>query len=170
MSVERFDDFDAYRAFLAGQAASVDPLHHAIVDYDSGKPGGTAALLRSDPANGVIEVGHIAFAARLQRTRAGTEALYLLMRLVFDDLGYRRFEWKCDSLNERSRRAALRYGFTFEGIFRQALVTKGRNRDTAWFAMIDKDWPPVRAAVESWLSPGNFYAEGTQKRSLASFR
>ena len=124
--------------------------------------------MRIDPANGVIEVGHIAFAPALQRTPAGTEAIFLMMRYVFDGLGYRRLEWKCDSLNAPSRRAALRYGFRLEGIFRQAIVTKGRNRDTAWYAMIDKDWPAAKTAFELWLDAGNFDAAGRQIAPLAA--
>ena len=170
LPVERFDEIAEYRTFVATQADSVDPLHHAIVERASGQAVGTAALMRIDTANGVIEVGHIAFAPRLQRTPAGNEALFLLMRRVFDELGYRRLEWKCDSLNEPSRRAAARYGFEFEGIFRQAIVTKGRNRDTAWYALTDGDWPGVREALQNWLSPSNFSRNGAQKRSLASFR
>ena len=166
LASERLDDRAAYRAFVDTQAASDDPLHYAIVVGDA--PVGTASLMRIDPANGVIEVGHIAFAPALQRTPAGTEAIFLLMRYVFADLGYRRFEWKCDSLNAPSRRAALRYGFQFEGIFRQAIVTKGRNRDTAWYAMIDKDWPGAKAAFEAWLRPENFDASGRQIRALGS--
>ena len=166
LSVERLDDRDAYLAFVKGQAASEDPRHHAIVETASGRAVGTAALMRIDRANGVIEVGHIAFSPRLKRTAAATEAIFLLMCRVFDELGYRRFEWKCDSLNAPSRRAALRYGFAFEGLFRQALVTKGRNRDTAWYAMIDEDWPRIKAAFTRWLDPSNFDAAGRQLRSL----
>ena len=164
---ERMDDFSAYRAFVAAQAASEDPMHHAIIELASGRAVGSAALMRIDRANGVIEVGHIAFAPQLKRTAAGTEAIYLLMARVFDELGYRRFEWKCDSLNAPSRRAALRYGFEFEGVFRQAIVTKGRNRDTAWYAVIDKDWPKIKAAFARWLDPANFDGTGRQIEPLA---
>ena len=115
-----------------------------------------AAYLRIDPANGVIEVGHINYSSRLQQTRAATEAMFLMMRRAFDELGYRRYEWKCDSLNEPSRRAAARLGFQFEGIFRQAVVYKGRNRDTAWFSILDGEWPALRGAYEQWLAPANF--------------
>lgn len=170
LPAERRGDFLGFKTDLKAQAASLDPLHHAIIDHASGKPSGTAALMRIDAGNGVIEVGHIVYARRLQRTPAGTEALYLLMRRVFDELGYRRLEWKCDSLNQPSRRAALRYGFSFEGTFRQALVTKGRNRDTAWFSMLDSEWPENRDAFESWLSADNFREDGTQRHSLASHR
>ena len=168
LPVEQFEDRAAYRAFVAGQARSSDPLHFAILV--DGKAVGAAALMRIEPASGVVEVGHIAFSPRLQRTPAGTEALFLLMRRVFDELGYRRLEWKCDSLNEPSRRAALRYGFSYEGLFRQAIVTKGRNRDTAWFSMLDTEWPRLRTSFEAWLSAGNFDAQGAQKRSLAACR
>ena len=156
--------------YLGQLARSDDPLHFAIIDGASDTALGTAALLRIEPAHGVIEVGAIAFARRLQRTRVGSEAIFLLMRLVFDELGYRRFEWKCDSLNAPSRAAAERYGFSFEGIFRRAIVYKGRNRDTAWYALIAEDWPRVKAAFESWLQPDNFAADGRQQRSLRELR
>jgi RimJ/RimL family protein N-acetyltransferase len=128
---------------------------------------GVASYLRINPQDGVIEVGHIHFSPLLQRTTLATEAMYLMMKRVFDELGYRRYEWKCDSLNEPSRKAALRLGYTFEGIFRQATMYKGRNRDTAWYAIIDKDWPVIRSAYESWLDPGNFDARGNQVSSLS---
>ena len=170
LPVQRFTDRSLFKAHVAAQAVSTDPLHHAIVEHTSGRPVGTAALMRIDPANGVIEVGHIAYSPLLQRRAAGTEAIYLLMRRVFDERGYRRLEWKCDSLNDPSRRAALRYGFMLEGIFRQAVVTKGRNRDTAWYAILDEDWPPLRLALERWLSPDNFEADGSQRQALAALR
>jgi RimJ/RimL family protein N-acetyltransferase len=151
-------------------AASEDPLHFAVVDLASGRAVGTLALMRIDAANGVVEVGHVMFSPHLQRTPLSTEAQYLLMRHVFDELGYRRYEWKCDSLNAPSRRTAQRLGFTFEGVFRQAIVTKGRNRDTAWFAVIDGDWPALRAAFEAWLAPDNFDADGHQRQGLAALR
>ena len=163
---ERLEDRPAYHRFVEAQAASDDPLHYAIIV--DGAPVGTASLMRIDPANGVIEVGHITFSPALQRTPAGTEAIFLLTRYVFDALGYRRLEWKCDSLNAPSRRAALRYGFQFEGIFRQAVVTKGRSRDTSWYAMIDKDWPAAKPAFERWLDVGNFDADGRQIEPLAA--
>lgn len=161
---------EQYLTYLRQAAAGTDPLHHAIVDTATGRPLGTAALMRIDPANGTIEVGAIAYAPRLKRSPAGTEAMYLLMRRAFDELGYRRYEWKCDSLNAASRRAALRYGFRFEGIFRQAVVYKGRNRDTAWFSIADLEWPAVRQGFERWLAPQNFNGEGRQRRSLADLR
>jgi len=145
-----------------------DPLFHAIVERKTGEAVGVASYLRIDPANGVIEVGHINYSPLLQRTRAATEAMFLMMRRVFDELGYRRYEWKCDALNAPSRAAAGRYGFRFEGIFRQATVYKGRNRDTAWYAIIDKDWPALKAAYERWLAPENFDAEGRQRVRLAA--
>ena len=161
---------EAYRAWAAQASATEDPFFHAIVDLGTGRAAGVAALMRIDRANGVIEVGHINFSPRLQRTRAATEAIFLLMRRAFDELGYRRFEWKCDSLNAPSRAAALRFGFTFEGIFRQAVIYKGRSRDTAWFSIIDKEWPAVKAAFERWLDPANFGADGRQRRRLQDFR
>jgi len=157
-----------YRAWAVEAQKSEDPFFYAIVDPDSGDAVGLASYLRIDPANGVIEVGHLNFSPRLQRTRASTEAMYLMMRHAFDTLGYRRYEWKCDALNEPSRRAALRLGFTFEGVFRQAVVVHGRNRDSAWFAIIDKDWPAVRAEFERWLAPENFDGEGRQRSALVT--
>lgn len=167
---EPFADFAAFRAYLAKIAASSDPFHYAVIDRASGKAVGTFALMRMEPAHGVIEVGSVAFSPLLKRTPVSTEAQFLLMRYVFDDLGYRRYEWKCDSLNAPSRKTALRLGFEFEGIFRQAIVYKGRSRDTAWFAIIDRDWPRVKAAFETWLAPANFDAEGRQRASLAALR
>lgn len=168
MSSGPFPDFDSYYANATKQAASVDPLHHAIVDLETGKAVGTLALMRIDPANGVVEVGHVAYSPLLKRTRAGTEAQYLLMRRAFDELGYRRYEWKCDALNAPSRRAAARYGFTFEGIFRQAIVYRGRNRDTAWFSITDGEWPAISRGFEQWLSPENFDAQGQHRAGLAA--
>jgi RimJ/RimL family protein N-acetyltransferase len=167
---ERPETLTLFQEYFARLADSDDPLHYTIIDTETAKPVGTAALMRIDPANGVIEVGSIAYSPRMKRTRAGTEAMYLLMRLVFDDLGYRRYEWKCDSLNGPSRRAAQRYGFTFEGIFRKAVVYKARSRDTAWYSIIAEEWPRIRAAFETWLEPKNFDAEGRQKRSLEAVR
>jgi RimJ/RimL family protein N-acetyltransferase len=138
-----------------------------VIDSASGKAVGTFALMRIDPVNGVIEVGHVVYSPRLKRTRIATEAMFLLMQYVFDELGYRRFEWKCDSLNGPSRAAALRYGFTFEGIFRQAIVYRQRNRDTAWFSVIDSEWPVLRPSYTRWLSDANFDAEGGQVERLA---
>jgi RimJ/RimL family protein N-acetyltransferase len=165
-----FSHLAQYVDYLRKEAVKSDPLHHAIIDSQSGKPVGAAALMRIDPVNGVIEIGHIVYSPLLKRTRSGTEAMYLFMRRVFDELGYRRYEWKCDSLNAPSRRAAERYGFRFEGIFRQAVVYKGRNRDTAWFSITDGEWPALRASFEAWLGPENFNADGTQRQSLSAMR
>ena len=138
----------------------------AIVPRATGRAAGWASLMRPDPANGVIEVGYILYSPALQRTREATEAMYLMVRHVFDELGYRRYEWKCNALNEPSRKAAARLGFTFEGIFRQHMVVKGQNRDTAWFSMLDNEWPARKQAFELWLAPENFDVAGRQKRSL----
>ena len=162
-------DRESYRAGLVAQADSTDPLFFAIRDRATGRAAGIASYLRIDPANGSIEVGHIHLSAALQRTRAATEAMALMMRRAFD-LGYRRYEWKCDSRNAPSRAAALRLGFTFEGIFRNAVVVKGRSRDTAWFSITDAEWPRVRTALEAWLAPDNFFADGRQRRGLAEMR
>jgi RimJ/RimL family protein N-acetyltransferase len=141
-------------------------MFFAIVDNASGDAVGYAALMRIDTKNRVIEVGGIMYSPRLQRTPGGTEAMYLLARYVFDDLGYRRYEWKCNALNAPSRGAALRYGFIFEGIFRQHMIVKGRNRDTAWFSMLDSEWPARKQAFEQWLRPANFDEDGIQKSRL----
>jgi RimJ/RimL family protein N-acetyltransferase len=162
-----FDAFADFRDWLTEMAALDDPLFHAIIDAH-GKAVGVAAYMRIDPPNGVIEVGHIHYSPRLQRTAAGTEAMYLMMRRAFDELGYRRYEWKCDHLNAPSRDAAARYGFTFEGIFRQATVYKSRSRDTAWFSILDSEWPARKTAFETWLAPDNFDAAGQQRRRLAT--
>ena len=167
LSIDAPADMEAYCAWLKKMTAAKDPMFHAIIDLASGKAAGVAALMRIDPAMGVAEVGHINFSPSLQRTRAATESMFLMMRRVFDELGYRRYEWKCDSLNAPSRAAALRYGCQFEGIFRQALVYKGRNRDTAWFSMLDKEWPAIKEAFERWLDVSNFDADGRQKENLA---
>ena len=160
-----YRDLEEYRAYLQKCATSEDPLFYAIVDARLGRATGLASYLRIEPAHGVIEVGHLAFSPLLQRTPASTEAMYLMMRHAFE-LGYRRYEWKCDALNAASRRAALRLGFSYEGIFRQAIVYKGRNRDTAWYAIIDRDWPAIDAAFRHWLDPANFDADGRQRASL----
>jgi len=154
--------------WFAYAAASRDPLFFALVV--DGTPLGQASYLRIEPGHGVIEIGHIALGPALQRTPAATEAMYLLARHAFDDLGYRRLEWKCDALNARSRRAAERLGFTFEGIFRQHMIVKGRNRDSAWFSIIDGEWPERRAAFEAWVDPANFDSDGRQLRSLGEMR
>jgi RimJ/RimL family protein N-acetyltransferase len=159
-----------FHSYLLALEASEDPLHFAIVEAQTGKALGTAALMRIDPAHGVLEVGSIAFAPRLKRTGAATESMYLMMRRAFDELGYRRYEWKCDSLNAASRAAAERYGFTFEGIFRNAVVYKGRSRDTAWYSITEEEWPRARTAFEAWLSPDNFDGQRRQKRRLQELR
>lgn len=159
-------DRAAFDDWLIKATASDDPLFFVVVDHATGRAGGRLALMRIDAANGVIEVGHIQFGPRLARTRAATEAIHLLVRHVFDDLGYRRFEWKCDDRNEPSKRAALRFGFTFEGVFRQHMIVKGENRDTAWFAMLDREWPARRQTFERWLDPENFDEAGRQRTSL----
>jgi RimJ/RimL family protein N-acetyltransferase len=162
-----FADETAFLAWLEPMARSMDPLFHTVLDTQ-GRAIGLASYLRIDPAVGVIEVGHIHYAPAMQRTIAATEAMALMMRRVFDELGYRRYEWKCDSLNAPSRRAAERFGFVYEGIFRQATLYKGRNRDTAWYAIVDKDWPRLRAAYERWLAPDNFDAQGRQRIGLGA--
>jgi NAD(P)H-dependent FMN reductase/RimJ/RimL family protein N-acetyltransferase len=155
--------------YAASHAASPDPLFFTLFD-ESGHPAGICAYLRIAPEHGSIEVGHIHLSPQLQRTRAATEIQYLLMRHAFDDLGYRRYEWKCDALNAPSRRAALRLGFRFEGIFLNAIVYRQRSRDTAWFSITDDEWPHVRRGFEAWLAPTNFDAEGRQLHSFASLR
>jgi RimJ/RimL family protein N-acetyltransferase len=167
---EPFADEKSFRDFLARKAASTDPLFYAIVDQATGRAVGFETLMRVDPAHRCIEVGNILYGRSLQRTPGATEAQYLLMRYVFDDLGYRRYEWKCNALNAPSRRAALRFGFTFEGIFRKHMIVRGRNRDTAWYAMLDDEWPAAKAAFERWLAPGNFDATGGQRASLSALR
>jgi len=151
---------------LAAASTAVDPLFFAVVDRASERCEGRQALLRIVPEHGVVEVGHILWGPAIARTRVATEALHLTARYVFATLGYRRLEWKCDAANAASRRAAERFGFAYEGSFRQHLVVKGRNRDTAWFAMIDRDWPAIAAAHEDWLAPENFDPEGGQRTPL----
>jgi RimJ/RimL family protein N-acetyltransferase len=162
-----YPTFDDFVAWATTAAASTDPMHHAIIDNSTGKAVGTAAYLRIDATYGVIEIGNIAYSPSLQRSPVATEAMFLFMRRVFDELGYRRYEWKCDHLNARSRAAALRYGYSFEGIFRQAVMYKGRSRDTAWYSIIDSEWPTLRAAYEQWLDPTNFADDGAQRTRLA---
>lgn len=161
---------ESFQAWLENAAASADPLHFAVIDKATGKVGGRQTFMRITPAHGVIEIGSIYWGPLIARRPAATEALYLFARHAFDDLGYRRFEWKCDSDNAPSRRAAARFGFAFEGIFRQHMVVKGKNRDTAWFAMLDGDWPRNRQAFEQWLEPANFDGEGRQRRRLEEIR
>lgn len=163
-------DLGAMQAWLEKAAASSDPFYYAVIDRRTGAVGGRQALMRIDPANGVIEVGSIYWGPDIARTVRATEALYLSARHVFDDLGYRRFEWKCNDRNEPSKRAALRFGFVHEGVFRQHMVVKGENRDTAWFAMLDRDWPDLKKAYEAWLDPANFDKDGRQRRTLEACR
>lgn len=159
-----------YRAWVEGVCADPNRLFHAIVDRVRGQAVGVACYADIQPGNGVIEVAALNFSPLLQRQPAATEAHYLLMRRAFDELGYRRYQWKCDAWNLPSRAAAERLGLRYEGLFRQAIVVKGRNRDTMWYAMTDRDWPRARHAFERWLDPGNFDADGRQRASLASFR
>ncbi len=167
---ERPADRGAYLAWLGSIAGRTDPMYHAIVDRRTGQAVGVAAYMRIDRGNGCIEVGGLNFARPLQRTPAATEAMFLMLRRAFDELGYRRYEWKCDSLNAPSRAAAERLGFRYDGLFRQAVVTKGRNRDTAWFSIIDSEWPALRDGFARWLAAENFDADGRQRRSLAACR
>ncbi|WP_028652427.1 GNAT family N-acetyltransferase [Nocardioides halotolerans] len=160
-------DLEEMTAFIARTLTTPDLLSFVLVPRGRA-PAGIASYTRLDPATGQVEVAGVLFARALQRTRAATEAIHLLMRYAFDDLGYRRFEWKCDALNEPSRRAALRLGFTYEGRFRNHMVTKGRNRDTDWFSVTDAEWPAVRAAHERWLDPANFDDEGHQRTALSA--
>lgn len=167
---ERPEGQQGFDSYLTRLASTEDPLHFTIIESRSTMAVGTAALMRIDPTHGSIEVGCITFSPRLQRTAAATESMYLLMQLSFDALGYRRYEWKCDSLNAPSRAAAQRYGFTFEGIFRNAVIYKGRSRDTAWYSITDQEWPRLRSAFEAWLDPANFDQRGRQKRRLQELR
>ena len=169
MSYGPFADGKAFANWLDDRAVILDPCTYAVCDYASGAALGIASLMEIRPAMRVIEMGGIVYSPALQRTRMATEAQYLFARYVFDDLGYRRYEWKCNALNAGSMRAARRLGFTFEGIFRQHMIVKGRNRDTAWFAMLDSEWLGRRLAFERWLAPENFDADGRQLRPLASF-
>jgi RimJ/RimL family protein N-acetyltransferase len=163
-----FADRAAFDVHLKRIAAAEDPLFFAILDNASGRAVGYASYMRIEPVHRVIEVGSILYTPGLQQTALATEAMYLMARHVFEDLGYRRYEWKCNALNAPSRRAALRFGFTFEGIFRQHMIVKGRNRDTAWFSMLDSEWPARKANFERWLDPSNFSADGRQKVALSA--
>ena len=160
-----FFEFDGYRDLVWRCAASADPMHYTIIT-DKG-PVGTASYLRINPGAGSIEVGYITFSPLLQRTRAATETMYLMMKWAFE-AGYRRYEWKCNALNAPSRTAAMRLGLSYEGVFRQCQIVKGGNRDTAWYAAIDSEWPAISQAMERWLSPDNFDADGQQKESLSA--
>jgi len=163
---ERAPDRGSFDDWIARAAVSEELLFHGVVDRATGRCEGRQAYLRITPEHGVIEIGAILWGPAIARTRIATEALALYARHAFDDLGYRRFEWKCDARNEPSRRAALRFGFAYEGTFRQHMVVKGDNRDTAWFAMTDQDWPRIREALERWLEPSNFDANGQQRTRL----
>ncbi len=169
MAVGPFESLDQFRGWIETVRVSADPQFYAIVDTASGKAVGVSAFMRIKPDVGLIEVGSISYSPRLQRTPQATEAMFLMMSRVFDELGYRRYEWKCDSLNAPSRHAAQRLGFSFEGIFAQALVYKGRNRDTAWYALLDRDWLALKRAYLAWLDPSNFNAALQQKVKLQDF-
>ena len=162
-----FDSLESYRQWIVTSCHGDDPLFHAIVDSSTGMAAGVAAYMRIDPPNGVIEVGHLNFSPLLQQTSAASEAMHLMMKNAFA-LGYRRYEWKCDSLNAPSRAAAQRLGFSYEGLFQQAIVYKGRNRDTAWFSITDREWPAICAAHEQWLSAETFDARGRQRVGLST--
>ena len=165
-----YPDRAAFQSNLEDKARSEDPLFFAVIDKASGRALGYQTLMRIDATNRVVEVGNILFSPSMQRTVGATEAQYLFARYAFEELGYRRYEWKCNDLNAPSKRAAERYGFAFEGVFRQHMIVKGHNRDTAWFSMLDSEWPSRRAAFEAWLAPDNFDPEGRQKQSLAALR
>jgi RimJ/RimL family protein N-acetyltransferase len=158
---------EALREWIVSQQGLADPIPYAVLDKSTGRAGGWQQLMRIVPKDGVIEIGYIYWGPELARTRVATEALYLFARHIFEDLGYRRFEWKCNNRNEPSKAAAQRFGFTFEGVFRQHMIVKGENRDTAWFSMLDSEWPTRKAGFERWLDPDNFDADGQQKTRLS---
>ena len=170
MGAGPFADRASFRAYLDKLAASDDPLSFTIIGNASGRATGHASYMRMAPEHRVIEVGNIFYTTSLSRSAAATEAMYLMARHIFEDLNYRRYEWKCNALNAPSRRAALRLGFSFEGIFRQHMIQKGRNRDTAWFAMLDHEWPARKARFEAWLRPENFDESGRQRTPLSATR
>lgn len=170
LSYGPFEDAYAFSQWLESHLRDPETMPVTVVDRATGKALGSASFMRIEPQFGVIEIGHIFLGASLQRTPSATEAIYLMMRHAFDDLGYRRLEWKCDAANARSVRAATRFGFQPEGVFRQHRIAKGRNRDTAWFSIIDTEWPHVRAALEAWLAEDNFDIEGRQIRRLEECR
>jgi RimJ/RimL family protein N-acetyltransferase len=161
-----FDDRAAFDAYLESKAASEDPMYFAFVDRATGRAAGHAAYMRIDTCQRVIEVGAIVYTPEFQKTRAATEAMYLMARHVFEELGYRRYEWKCNVLNDGSQCAARRLGFAFEGVFRQHMIVKGRSRDTAWYAMLDSEWPARKREFERWLAAENFDDAGRQKTRL----
>lgn len=164
-----FHDITSFTAYVEQMASSSDPAAYVVIPTN-GDPSGILTYMRIDPQNGSIEIGHIWYGASIQRSPVTTEVVYLTAKHAFEDLGYRRFEWKCHDRNERSKRAALRFGFTYEGTFRNHVIQRDRSRDTAWFAMTIEEWPAIRAAFEAWLDPANFDADGTQVRTLSSFR
>jgi len=166
MAYGPFETYESFLVWLEERQDARDPWFYAFVERSSGKAKGMGAFMRNDAANGVVEIGNIWMSPGLQKTREATESIYLMIRHAFSDLGVRRLEWKCDALNGPSRKAALRFGFTFEGIFRQHMVVKGRNRDTAWNSIIDKEWPALHKAYEAWLDDANFDDEGRQKAKL----
>jgi RimJ/RimL family protein N-acetyltransferase len=168
LPVGPFESLVSFRAWAVSVATGDDPIFFAVIDLKTGRAVGYASYLRIDPKNGSIEVGHINYSPLLQRQPAATETMFLMMRRVFDELGYRRYEWKCNDQNFPSRAAAARLGFTSEGTFRQVQVVKGHNRDTAWFSIIDTEWPALKAAFERWLAPANFDASGRQRESLSA--
>lgn len=157
---------EAFRDWISERSTHIDPMLFAVVDKATGRAGGWQQLMRIEPAHGAIEIGYVYWGPAVAKTRLATEALYLFARHIFEDLGYRRFEWKCNDRNEPSKRAAQRFGFTCEGVFRQHMIARGQNRDTAWFSMLDGEWPARKAAFERWLDPGNFRADGQQKAPL----
>lgn len=161
-----FNELSDFQHWLSSQCLGEDPLFHTIIDVKTGQAVGMASYLRIDPAPGVIEVGHIHFSPLMQQTPMATECMYLMMKRAFDELGYRRYEWKCDDLNGPSKQAAKRLGFSYDGLFRQATMYKGRNRDTAWFSILDGDWPKLKARFEAWLQADNFDAHGQQIKRL----
>jgi RimJ/RimL family protein N-acetyltransferase len=167
MFEDPFQNRASFEAYLQRKEESNDPLYYSIIDKASGDAVGWAAYMRMEPLHRVIEVGSIMFSPRIQRTVGATEAMYIMAKHAFEDMNYRRYEWKCDALNMPSRRAALRLGFTYEGLFRQHMVVKGRNRDTAWYSMLDSEWPSRKRAFEQWLDPANFDANGKQRISLS---
>lgn len=164
-----FDNFIEFESWLAKISSSSDPFFYSLINKENNNVVGLASYMRIKQSQGSIEIGNIHFSPVLQRTPMATEIMFLMMMRAFDELGYRRYEWKCDSLNEKSRSAALRLGFTFEGIFRQAIMYKGRNRDTAWYSILDSEWPQLKQAFKSWLNPTNFDLDGCQRMSLKEF-
>jgi RimJ/RimL family protein N-acetyltransferase len=162
-----FDSEPGFREWMEPACESRDPLFYALIEQSTGRAAGVASYLRITPQHGVIEVGNIAFAPRIQKSAIATEAMFLMMQRAFNELGYRRYEWKCDSLNAPSRRAAQRLGFSYDGLFKQAIIYKGRNRDTAWFSILDSDWPAIERGFTAWLAAENFDAEGIQRRCLS---